>query len=55
LQWKNLPATRKVVDNAGNVTGIVTYYYTFDNSGRLAREVDSVGNGNYVAKAYIYQ
>jgi hypothetical protein len=54
MMSKNLPATMKVVDNLGNVSGSVTYSYVFDSSGRVIKETDTEANGQYVIKTYSY-
>lgn len=51
---KYLPATEKVTDGSGNPLGTVSFSYTFDGSGRLAKETDTEDNGAVGTKTYIY-
>ena len=54
VQSKNLPATQKQTDGAGNPIATVTYSYEFDSAGRVIKETDSLGNGIFVVKLYTY-
>jgi hypothetical protein len=54
VQSKNLPATQKQTDGAGNTIATITYSYEFDSAGRVIKETDSVGNGVFVVKLYTY-
>lgn len=53
-QSKDLPATEKVTDGAGDPLLSVTYSYVFDGSGRLTKETDAGDNGETGTKIYVY-
>jgi hypothetical protein len=51
---KYLPATQQQTDGTGNPIATITYSYTFDSSGRLTKETDTVDDGEVDTKTYIY-
>ncbi|MBS1914692.1 MAG: hypothetical protein JST87_00310 [Bacteroidetes bacterium] len=51
---KYLQASKTVKDAFGNLQESVTFSYTFDSSGRVTQETDTIDDGEIIIKKYIY-
>jgi hypothetical protein len=51
---KYLQASKTVKDAFGNIQETATFTYTFDSSGRVTQETDTISDGEVFIKKYIY-